>query len=462
MPDLATHPAPEGSYDVRPLFDKLKRHLPLQAIEAALKATDSASERERRLPMPSMVLLLLGAALFRHVSLEQLVLLLHLALPTPEALGVTSGAISHARKALGPEPLEQLFQSWAAPQAHAAASVERWRGLSLYGLDGSSLRVADTEPNRDHFGGHDGGPRGRSGYPLVRLVVLMALRSHLLAAAAFGPFSLGEFTLAQALWAQLPADSLIVLDRNFYSAAVLLGIERIGPARHWLLRLKGNIRFRTLQVLAPGDLLVEVKVSPEARKKDPSLPTHFIARVISYRIRGFRPQKLMTSLLDPKSYPASEMIALYHERWEVELGLDEKKTEMLERRETLRSKKPRLVEQEVWAVRLSYTLLRREAVEVAKRAHVPAVRVSFAALLQRMRVLWLVWAWTGPDGRVLELERLEQTVEGLILPKRRSERSYPRAVKRKMSSYAKSRPQPKLHPAEAYAKKMQARARKAA
>jgi hypothetical protein len=231
MPDLATHPAPEGSYDVRPLFDKLKRHLPLQAIEAALKATDSASERERRLPMPSMVLLLLGAALFRHVSLEQLVLLLHLALPTPEALGVTSGAISHARKALGPEPLEQLFQSWAAPQAHAAASVERWRGLSLYGLDGSSLRVADTEPNRDHFGGHDGGPRGRSGYPLVRLVVLMALRSHLLAAAAFGPFSLGEFTLAQALWAQLPADSLIVLDRNFYSAAVLLGIERIGPAR---------------------------------------------------------------------------------------------------------------------------------------------------------------------------------------------------------------------------------------
>jgi hypothetical protein len=156
------------------------------------------------------------------------------------------------------------------------------------------------------------------------------------------------------------------------------------------------------------------------------------------------------------------MIALYHERWEVELGLDEKKTEMLERRETLRSKKPRLVEQEVWAVLLSYTLLRREAVEVAKRAHVPAVRVSFAALLQRMRVLWLVWAWTGPDGRVLELERLEQTVEGLILPKRRSERSYPRAVKRKMSSYAKSRPQPKLHPAEAYAKKMQARARKAA
>ena len=35
-------------------------------------------------------------------------------------------------------------------------------------------------------------PRGSSGYPLCRLVALMALRSHLLAATAFGPYETGE------------------------------------------------------------------------------------------------------------------------------------------------------------------------------------------------------------------------------------------------------------------------------
>jgi hypothetical protein len=33
----------------------------------------------------------------------------------------------------------------------------------------------------------------------------------------------------------------------------------------------------------------------------------------------------LTSLLDPKQYPAEEIVALYHERWETELAYDEVK-----------------------------------------------------------------------------------------------------------------------------------------
>jgi len=35
-------------------------------------------------------------------------------------------------------------------------------------------------------------------------------------------------------------------------------------------------------------------------------------RAIHYRRRGFRPQTLLTSLLDPVAYPAAEVVALYH------------------------------------------------------------------------------------------------------------------------------------------------------
>src|SRR5207248_1336086 len=83
---------------------------------------------------------------------------------------------------------------------------------------------------------------------------------------------------------------------------------------------------------------------------------------------GFKPQTLLTSLHDAEKYPAKELAALYHERWEIELGYDEGKTEMLERREHIRSKKPEGVEQELWGLALAYNLIRLEMLRIAREA----------------------------------------------------------------------------------------------
>ena len=56
----------------------------------------------------------------------------------------------------------------------------------MYGVDGTTLRVADSDANRAHFGVSKS-KRGESAYPLVRVVTLSALRSHLIVAASFGP-----------------------------------------------------------------------------------------------------------------------------------------------------------------------------------------------------------------------------------------------------------------------------------
>ena len=121
-----------------------------------------------------------------------------------------------------------------------------------------------------------------------------------------------------------------------------------GSERHWITRAKSTTTFRLIRRLGPGDELVEFEVSSEARQKDPSLPTHFDARAIRYHRKGFRPQLLLTSLMDEKRYPAAELRVLYHERWEIELGFGEIKTDMLERLETIRSKSPAAVAQELW------------------------------------------------------------------------------------------------------------------
>jgi hypothetical protein len=86
------------------------------------------------------------------------------------------------------------------------------------------------------------------------------------------------------------------------------------------------------------------------------------------------------------------MVALYHERWELELGFDEVKTELLEREAALRSKTPRGVAQDLWGLGLLYNLVRLEMEQIAAEAGVPPTRISFIAALQFIQNCWLISA----------------------------------------------------------------------
>ena len=97
---------------------------------------------------------------------------------------------------------------------------------------------------------------------------------------------------------------------------------------------------------------------------------------------------LLTSLLDPEEYPAAEIVALYHERWEIELGYDEIKTHMLARQETIRSKTPQGVRQEIWGIAIAYNLVRLEMERAADEAKVEPTRISFVYALSLVCREW--------------------------------------------------------------------------
>jgi len=420
-------------------FDDVRRNVPQEWLEQALRATGTATVRKRRLPAIQVVWLVIGMALFRNRAIVEIVDKLDLALP--DRAPVAASAVPKARARLGAEPLAWLFTRSADEWGHASAAAHRWRGLALYGVDGSTLRVADSDENRAFFGGTKT-HRGVSGYPLVRMAGLMALRSHLLASAAFGAYDNGEHSYAAQLWPAVADDSLTILDKGFLAAGVLIPLARDGHNRHWLIPAKSNSRWRILRRLGPRDLLVEMTVSKQACAKDPSLPETWVARAITYQRKGFRPRTLLTSLLDPEQYPAAEIAALYHERWELELGYAEIKTQMLEREETLRSKSPAAVTQEIWGVLLAYNLVRLEMERVADEAGVAPTRISFVAALHLIVDEWLWLAVTSPGAIPSRLRDLRANLKRLILPPRRSERRYPRAVKIKMSNYPRKRRSP--------------------
>ena len=408
-------------------------------IEEALNATGTATIRRRRLPAEQVVWLVIGMCIFRDLSMRELVSTMDLALPGSRGIRVAPSSIVQARERLGDEPLRWLFERTGSTWAHASARAHQWRGLAIYGADGTTVRVPDSRENREHFGGQTTRWDSTSGYPLVRMVTLMALRSHTLAGAQFGPYATAEGPLATALWPLVPDQSVTLVDRGFLSARTLIGLERGGFQRHWLTRARSDLVHTRLERFAAGDELIELNVSSEARKKDPSMPGAWRMRAIRYQRRGFAPQLLLTSLLDPERYPAAEIVALYHERWEIELGYNEVKRVMLRREETTRSKSPRGVAQELWGLAIAYNLVRYEAERVAEQAGVPPVRISFVAALALIESALRSWGTDNLGRAPKRLIHLREDLGHYVLPERRP-RSYRREVKIKMSNYPRKRP----------------------
>lgn len=413
-------------------MDRFSDSLDSDWIGEALSVTGKASIRRRKLPADRAVWIVIAMCLYANRSIEDSVRQLGLMLPGEKP--PAPSAVSGARKRLGAEPLAWLFRkvasAWGAPEG-----TPTYRGLSLYGIDGTHLRVPDTDANFEAFGKPSSrNGTGDAGYPQVRLVALMNLGSRMLCGARVGGYTeTSELKLGRALLEDVPDDSLLILDRGYVDWSMLDGFADEERKRHVLVRVRSNNRFDVLEELPDGTLIVE---AGRGLKHGAVLR----GRLIEYQHEGGQPSRILTTLLDPDAYPAEEVVRLYHERWELEIGFDEVKTHMLERREALRSKLPEGVLQEVWGLLLTYNLLRREMYQVAELRDLPAKRVSFWTAMARVRDFVLLAAYTKSPGNLPKrLTELDADLHRLILPERRSERRYPRHVKIKMSNYKRNR-----------------------
>jgi|GEM_PF-6637494 len=92
----------------------------------------------------------------------------------------------------------------------------------------------------------------------------MNARSHIIANAAISPYRKREVPLAEEFIEAIPNHSVTLLDKGFFSADLLLSIHEPEKNRHWLIpERKGT------EIECYGGALVQMKVSPQARKKNP-------------------------------------------------------------------------------------------------------------------------------------------------------------------------------------------------
>ena len=196
------------------------------------------------------------------------------------------------------------------------------------------------------------------------------------------PLRESEAEQAEALLDHLSAGMLVLADRYYFGFPLWQRATQTGAELLW--RVKANTRLPVLERHADGSFRSIVRGSGRDRRR--SLGECPI-RVVEYRVDGAGDEvfRLATTLLDPRQAPATELAALYHERWESENAYDEVKTHLLGPGTLLRSKTPDLVRQEVDGLMLAYYAVRRLIHAAARQADEDPDRLSFVHAVRVIR-----------------------------------------------------------------------------
>src|SRR5207245_2987810 len=130
--------------------------------------------------------------------------------------------------------------------------------------------------------------------------------------------------------------------------------------------------------------------------------------------------RLLTTLLNPQQAPARALIALYHERWEIELVIDEIKTHERTQRKVLRSKTPEGVRQELYGIYLAHYAVRVLLAQAAVEAAVDPDRLSFTeGLFELTETISLALTLEPQEATEPLLERLRPRMARHASPRRR-------------------------------------------
>jgi hypothetical protein len=408
---------------------ELTQLIPFEMVDEALAATATVRPRIRDLPSRVVVYLLLAAALFEGHGYRQVWQRLCAGLGTLAPKPPSREALWQARARVGVRPLRWLFDLLRGP----APTAVRWRGLLVCAIDGTSMVVPDTEANTRRWP-KQGGNHGGCGYPLIRVVALVACGTRTIIDAVFGSAGTGETTYTWRLLPSLRTGMLVLADRNFAAGKLLAAIA--GTGADFLIRCKtssGGPKLPPLRRLPDGSWLSRFG-GTDVRVIDAQIA---MATSVGRHVGVYR---LITTLTDPARFPAFELVKLYHERWEIETCYLEMKSTILGGR-VLRARTPTRIEQEVYALLIVYQVLRTAIADAAGTAGIDPDRASFTIALNTARDQ-LIQASNIIAETVIDLiGTIGRQILTQLMPDRRV-RVSPRIVKRAISKYQARGPNP--------------------
>src|SRR5438876_633172 len=343
--------------------------------------------------------------------------------PAQPDSAISDSGLSGRRKELGSHCLQALLQErcqlLATPSSMPSAFFGRYR---LMAIDGTLFNTPDTAANAAAFG-RSSNQYGPGAYPQVKCVLLAECGSHAVVGLELDRYDVSEVHGAHRLLLQIGPDMLVLVDAGLISGAFIEHVRERGAHVLGALEAGAWEQPKKARRLADGSVLAWVTPSHSGRYRQQQ---GMWVRIISYRVTDARlgePGKvyrLVTTLLNPRVAPALELIALYHERWEIELVIDEIKTHERAQRKVLRSKTPEGVRQELYGIYLAHYAVRALLAQTAMEAVLDPDRLSFTeGLFELTEMIDLALTLEPEEATEPLLARLRHKMAQHVLPARR-------------------------------------------
>lgn len=389
-------PRTRHKFDVLELRDTLSLAsilgaLPMEAVRESLKATTGLGKRSRTLTREFVVYLTVFLCIFKEVATDEVLRHLFEGLESlferKHVLRASDAAISKAREAVGEEPLRHLFRSQCRPLCRKGDEYAFYHGMRKLAIDASEFYLKCTRDVLSEFPTGENDARNPQNCSKIKFGAVMEIGSHAYIDVEYGTADKSEQDFADALIGRLGADCLLVGDRYYRS---VLNIKRVkAQGSDVLFRATDNMHLTPVKVLYDGSYLAEIRASRCRRRHSAQFNCRgksVTVRVISFLIKNAKGDvvesgRLITTLLDPAKYHAQDLIDIYVERWEEEMGFDEIKTHMMMgAQDSLRSKTAKLVRQEFWAMLMAHYLIRKTMHEASALAGTMPNKISFVGV----------------------------------------------------------------------------------
>ena len=412
-----------GRFAPGPLGE-LTQIVPFEMVDAVVAETGRVQQRVRDLPSRVVVYLLLAGALFAGCGYRQVWARLVAGLDGLATADPSAAGLAAARHRIGAAPLRALFELLRGPAAGPATRGVRWHDRLITAVDGTILGCPETPANLAVYC-KGGGPHGGTGFPLVRVLALVACGTRTVLSAVFGPITRGELHYARQLLTALRPDMLLLADRNFAAADLLGALAETGA--DLLIRVKAGRRLPVCARCGDGSWISRLG----------RLEVRVIRCAITIATTAGRRSEVyqLITTVGAEEAPAGELVRLYHQRWEIETAYLELKQSILGGR-VLRARTPAGLEQEIYALLATYQALRIAISDATLTTpDVDPDRGSFTVALNTARDQVIKAAGVLAETTIDLVGTIGRQVLDHLLPDRRC-RTSPRVVKRAISVYA--------------------------
>lgn len=374
--------------------------LPMETVRQSLEATTGLGARCRTLTRELVVYLTLFLCLFKRQSTDEVLRHLFEGLAAlfgdGKLLRASDAAISKARAAVGEQPLRHLFDTFCAPICAKDDAYAFYKGLRKCAIDASEFYLQCTKDVLSSFPTGEKDGKNPQNCAKIKFGAVMEVGSRAYIDAHYGTVLDSEQDFADVLIGRLGPGKLLLGDRYYRSVLNITRVKEQGS--EILFRAASNTVLAPEERLADGTYLATITASRASDRHSARFGAgrgkyrSVRVRVVAYKIKDAQGRvreegRLVTTLLDASKYKAQELVDLYVERWEEEMGFDEIKAHlMLGAQDSLRSKKAELVRQEFWAMLVTHYIVRKIIYEASGLARTQPRKISFVGvrdILQR-------------------------------------------------------------------------------